>query len=131
MDTWMKVKQDVVPSLFSAGASLLIYGVGFQYSLFDNVAVAGAQLPVALVVGSSVFLSQLLGNALEYQVLPYIPQNSMAGLEGQILKPTLAALSLYGMNYFFISSDASLFQSVVLGAGSVVVGDYTTRLLGY
>jgi len=131
METWMKVKQDIIPSLFSAGASLLIYGFAFQYSLFDNVDLAGAQLPVMLVVGTTVFVSQLAGNALQYNILPLIPENSLAGLEGSVVKPTLAALSLYGINYFLISHDASLFQALVLGAGSVVVGDYSARAVGY
>ena len=128
---FMKIKEDVVPSLFSAGASLILYNFVFGQSVTDSIPFAGRLVPAWAVVGGSVFASQLAGNVLENNVLTMIPDNSYAQLEGMLVKPALAGLAFYGISYLAISNETSFIDTFGIGVGSVLAGEYVSKAVGY
>ena len=57
-------------------------------------------------------------------LLPLIPNNQYAGLEGQLAAPLLTGLATYGVLSLGVSGGANLMWSVLLGAGSEFAGSY-------
>jgi len=130
-DVWQKISEDAVPSLISGGIALLAYNMIFGESITDSIAFGGGSAPAWAIIGGGVFGSQLVGNVLQNQVLSYIQTPSLAGTEGMIVKPLLAGGTLYGLFRFGVSEDTNLLQTVGLGAGSVIAGQYASNLIGY
>lgn len=126
-----KIKQDAIPSLIAGAVSIPLYSFILGNPINTELPFFSMTAPAWAVVGGTVTLSQLLGNVLENQVLPYIPQNQYASQEAMIVKPTLTGLAVYGISYLGISNETSFIRTFGLGAGSSIVGDYTSRLIGY
>lgn len=126
-----KIKQDFYPASFSAISGVLFYKFLLQQDLTDTYNFFGVDAPAWALIGSTIFASSLVGNILQYNVLPLIPGNVLAGYEGMIVKPVLSGLSTYGIIYVGESTEASFSSLFLLGAGSTLAGDSLSRFTGY
>jgi hypothetical protein len=120
-----KMQDDLVPSLFSgaigvAGAHFLM-GV----DLSNNISVFNISLPSYVAIGGTIALSDALAYASHDFILENIPSiQSIATYENRLLAPVLSGLATYGLFRLGVSENASILNSVVLGAGSTIAGKY-------
>lgn len=120
-----KIKDDVVPALFSAGLSLAGYSLVFGESITTPYSFFGMTLPSGVVVGGGVFLSDVAGEVLQNNLLSLLPQSqTMANLEGRLAKPLISGLTLYGLYKFGVSNDTQFLPTFGLAAGSTLAGSY-------
>lgn len=131
MNVYDKIKQDLVPATLSAASGIVFYKFLLEQDLTDTYGFFGMNVPAWALIGSTIFVSSLVGNVLQNNVLPLIPGNALAGYEGMIVKPAISGLATYGIIYVGESADASFGSLFLLGAGSVFAGDYLSKLALY
>lgn len=125
-----KVKQVIMPSVFSAGASLLIYKFLLKENLSEDAPFLGNIYPAYVVVGASTFVGSMAGELLADVVIPKIPKIEALGtIQEAILPPSLTGLTTYGALRLLVSGDTSFKNGFLLGAGSSVVGKYAYGMI--
>ena len=122
-----KLKDELIPSLASGavGALAASFIMGVDLNLILNV--GNMEVPAWVAVGGTIAAADLVAYASKDFVLEKIPTfKNYGGLENRILPPVLAGGATYLLFRTAISSDVSLTNSFLLGAGSSIVGRYAT-----
>ena len=126
-----KVKQVLVPSLFSAGASLIIYKYLLGEELSEPVPFMGSMsYPAYIVVGASSMVGSISGELLSDVVIPKIPViESLKSVQEFLLPPSITGLTTYGALRVLVSEETSFKNGFLLGAGSSVLGKYAYNMI--
>lgn len=120
-----KLKQATIPSIFAAGASVALYYAMIDQNLSAQTYILGKEVPTLLAVSSSVFVGAEVSSILVETVVPMIPLLKDAeGMLSNIIPPLTTGLSVYGAFYLLNSDQVNMTSSVLLGAGSDVIGKY-------
>ncbi len=120
-----KMKDDMVPGIISgviavAGASMM-----FGASPNAQIPIMGYSLPVWGVVGGSVAIAVSSSEFVHDMIVEKIPQlQSISNTESKVGAPIVAGLTTFAIFRGVVSSNASLVNSVLLGAGSAIGGKY-------
>jgi len=125
-----KLKDEFVPALISGGIGVLAssFILGVDLSLDMNI--AGNNLPVWSVIGGVITGADLISYASHDYVLEKIPSlQSVATYENKIAAPVITGLATVGLFKLGVSSNASITNSFLLGAGSSVGGRYTSGMI--
>lgn len=120
-----KLKDEAVPSLVAGGIGTIASSFLLGVDVSQNVQIMGINMPlyaaITLVIGGSDFA----GKALHDTILEKIPAiQSIANYENRLATPLISGVSAYALFYTTISSDVSLINSLLLGAGSTITGQY-------
>lgn len=125
-----KLKDEFVPALISGGIAVLGSSFILGVDLNLDISVANMNLPIWVAVGGTVAGADLLAYASHDYILEKIPTlQSISTYENKIGAPVITGLATYGLFKMGISSDVSLTNSFLLGAGSSIAGRYSTGML--
>jgi len=117
-----KIVEDLFPALVSGAISVLGYTFLFGESAMSPIEVFGLNIPAGALIFSTTFGSHLVSNVLENNVLDLL-KSEKASLLGMAAKPVLGGLAQYGL-IMVINGNAEFMNSFLLGAGSIVGGEY-------
>lgn len=118
-----KIKNDAVPALFSGVLAAGLFSIAYGESLGTPIPFLGMDMPAGVVIGASVAAGHLVGNILEDNVLSMLKSDKVSAI-GNLVKPALAGLGTYGTLKVLVGGDISFTESMVLGTGSVLAGEY-------
>lgn len=123
LTTKEKIYQDFVPAGISAGLSLGIYGGILGESIMEPTQLMGMSVPTGLLVAGTVFVSHLLSNVLEFQVLK-ITGSSGEDAIAKFVKPAISGASTYGMFFLANGQGTDFMYSFGIGAASNFGGQF-------
>lgn len=115
------LKKDIIPAAISAVVGVIADKYILGQSLTATSSLLGIQTQRWISVGGTIFASDMIGEVLQGSVSGYIPSTSF-----NLAKPLISGASTAGLNYF-ASSSISPMNGFLLGAGSVIAGDYITN----
>jgi hypothetical protein len=125
-----KLKQIIMPSVFSAGASIIIYKYVLGEDLNDNVPFLGNIMPAYQVVAASSLIGSVAGEFLSDIVIPMVPKvGAIETIQDMVLPPAITGITTYGTLRLLVSEDTSFKNGFLLGAGSSVVGKYAYSMI--
>ena len=125
-----KLKEVLMPSVFSAGASIIIYKYVLGEDLSENVPFIGSIMPAYQVVAASSLIGSVAGEFLSDVVIPKIPKiSAIESIQELVLPPAITGLTTYATLRLLVSEDTSLKNGFLLGAGSSVVGKYAYSMI--
>jgi len=125
-----KLKDELVPSLASGAIGALAASFLLGVDLSIQLSIGNMNLPAWAAIGGVISISDLISYASHDYVLEKIPAiQKFATYENRILAPALTGLATYTLFRTTISSDASLTNSFLLGAGSTIGGRYAADTL--
>ena len=116
-----KIKQDLMPAGVSGLTSVAIYSGVLGESFMQPTDIFGMNVPTGLLVGGTVFLSHLIGNILEYQVLD-MWKSSKEDKIAYFVKPAISGLSTFGLFYLLNGSGTDFMYSFGIGGASTFAG---------
>lgn len=122
-----KVKDEIIPSAFSAGIGILGASFILGVDLSQSLNLFGMNVPTWGAIGGVIMGADMLAYASHDWVLEKIPaiQNSgFATAENKLLAPVLSGLGVYVLLREGVSTDVSLVNSFLLGGGSSIAGRY-------
>lgn len=124
--TWReKLMDEAIPSLVAGGLGIGISSFVLGVDISMNIPIMGMQLPMWGAIGGIIATSNAVAYASHDWVLEKIPSiQSIATYENRLLAPVLGGLGTYALFRVGVSSDVSLINSALLGAGSSVAGKY-------
>lgn len=123
-----KAKDDIVPALVSGGIGILGASFLLGVDMSMNLNVLGMNMPAYAAIGGVIAASDIAGAALHDFVLEKIPMLQSSGIatyENRLATPIIAGVSTYALFASTISKDVSIMNSMLLGAGSTIAGQYT------
>jgi hypothetical protein len=121
------LKNEILPSLFAAGSSVLIYKM-LGGDLSQSVNVMNVSIPTPILVGGTVFASDMASTTIANYAAPYLPE-ALKPYETHILPPLASGLSVYGLLRGFVSENTSIETSLLIGAGSNIAGKYASEMI--
>lgn len=120
-----KLKEELIPSLASGVVGVLASSFLLGVDLSMDLSVANMTVPAWAAVGGVITIADLVAYASHDFVLEKIPSiQRFATYENRLLAPVLSSVATYGLFVTAISPDASLTNSMLLGAGSSITGRY-------
>ncbi len=118
-----KIREIIVPSAFSAAASVLIYKYALGEDLTDDIPFLSYSMQAWQVVGVSSLIGSVAGEFAADVAIPKSPKIEMlAGIQDIIVPPAITGLTTYGTLKVLVSGDTSFKNGFLLGAGSSLVG---------
>lgn len=122
-----KIKDDFLPSLVSGGVGILgaKYLLGVDINMTLNV--MNMNVPAWAAIGGVIAASDIAGYVLHDAILekiPYLQSSGIATYENRLATPMIAGVSTYALFLTTVSKDVSLLNSILLGAGATVSGQY-------
>ena len=122
-----QIKDEIAPSVLSGAIGVLGANMLLGVDVMGSINIANMNVPtwvgIAGVIGGSVLLSEVSHD----WVLEKLPENlkgSWLTYENRLLAPALAGASTYLLFRFGVSDGTSIVNSVALGAGSSIMGNY-------
>jgi hypothetical protein len=120
-----KIKDELIPSLASGVVGILGASFLLGVDLSMDINIANMTVPAWAAIGGVITGADLIAYASHDFVLEKLPAlQSFATYENRLLAPVLSGVGTYGLLFTAISSDTSLMNSFLLGAGSSVTGRY-------
>lgn len=125
-----KLTNEFGTSLLSAGISVVASSFLLGVDLTTNVNLFGMNIPmygaIGLVVGGSDAIAKI---SHDYVIENIGFMQNIANIEGRLIPPILSGTASYILFYTTISSDVSLINSVLLGAGSTISAEYIMNMI--
>lgn len=120
-----KAKDEIIPSLFAGGLGVLGASFILGVDLSTQLSVMGMSVPAWGAIGGIIAVSDIIAYAGHDFVLEKIPSlQGFATYENMFLAPVLSGVGCYTLFRTSISSDVSIVNSMLLGAGSSITGKY-------
>lgn len=120
-----KLKDELVPSLASGAVGVLASSFLLGVDLSTQVPLGSINMPAWVAIGGVLTAADLAAYASHDYIIENISAlKSISNYENRILAPALSGIASYALFATAISPDASLTNSVLLGAGSSVTGRY-------
>lgn len=120
-----KLKATIIPSAFAAAAGTGIYYAFVDDDLTSKIAVAGMAVPIGAVVAGTIFLGNSLGDIVTEFVVPHLPESGeLKKIQDIALPPAMAGIATYAVMTTLVSDQTSLKNSLLIGAGGSVIGQY-------
>lgn len=120
-----KMKDELIPSAIAGGIGIIAANQLMGVDLSTKINIFNFSLPAWGVIGGSIFASNSLSYGLHDMVLEKIPSiQSIATYENKLLAPALSAVFTYLALREGVSTDVSLINSALLGAGSTIGAQY-------
>ena len=125
-----KLKDELIPSLASGAVGVLASSFLLGVDIGTTLPVGSLNLPAWAAIGGVITASDLVAYASHDWVLEKIPAiHGFATYENKLLAPVLSGLATYALFVTAVSPDTSLTNSILLGAGSTIVGNYAAVTL--
>ncbi len=125
-----KIKDELIPSLASGAIGVLASSFFLGIDMKMQIPFGSMSVPAWVAIGGTLTAADMIAYASHDYVLEYIPMiQSFATVENKLLAPVLSGAATYLVLREAVSTDVSLINTFLLGAGSSIAGKYSADTL--
>lgn len=125
-----KLKDSIMPSLYSGVAGVAIYFAMYDKDLLTPLPLGPIEVPTALAVGATVMVGNMIGETISHFALPMISQYGVAqAIEENVIPPLFASVGSYLAMRTLVSDETYLIPSAIIGGGGSVAGKYVYGMI--
>lgn len=125
-----KLKDESIPSMVAGGLGTIASSFLLGVDISQNVKIFNVSMPLYVAITGTIAGADFIAKASHDYVLEKLPAlQSIATYENRLATPLISGVSTYALFYTVLSPDVSMVNSMLLGAGSTIAGQYAYDMI--